>query len=60
MHVKRKLLRRYVLAKCWILGFREFRSGCGLTWNNPWTDRSMAYDAGRDFAHKITFRRYDH
>lgn len=47
-----------------LLGMREFRLCC--TWadsarteSNWYTKLDAAYDAGRDLAHKLTFRRYD-
>lgn len=31
------------------LGWQEARSGSGITYDDdPWCDRSLAYDAGRD------------
>lgn len=39
-----------------LLGMWEFRSD--LT-TNPGDDLIEAYDAGRDMAHRLTFRRWD-
>lgn len=39
------------------LGAREFRSGVGMTYDDP--SRSDSYDAGRELAHLATFRRWD-
>ena len=39
------------------LGFREFRSGVGMTYEDA---RDDAYDLGRDLAHRLTLRRWDH
>ena len=47
-----------------LLGAREFR----LSWTwadptrsdyNPYTELDEAYDRGREFAHRITFRRFE-
>lgn len=39
-----------------LLGIREFRSD----WTTSYDDnRIEAYDAGRELAHKLTFRRFD-
>ncbi len=46
-----------------LLGMREFRLCC--TWADPlrpedgYTDLDHAYDCGRDFAHRVTFRYWD-
>lgn len=43
-----------------LLGAREFRSSCGMTYDNdPTSPRSEAYDSGRELAHAVTLRRYD-
>ncbi len=42
--------------KAFILGMIEFRSDCTT---NVGDDDMDAYDSGRDFAHKITFRYFD-
>lgn len=43
-----------------LLGAREFRSGLGMTYDDsPYSRRSVAYDRGRDLAHRLTFRRWD-
>jgi hypothetical protein len=39
------------------LGFKEFRSGCGMTYGDA---RDEAYDFGRDLAHHLTLRRWDY
>lgn len=48
-----------------ILGMLEFRSD--FTWADParddddnYTELDEAYDEGRDFAHRLTFRRFDY
>ena len=41
--------------KAFILGMIEFRSDCTTNVG----DEDLAYDSGRDFAHKITFRHFD-
>lgn len=41
-------------------GVAEFRSGC--TWADPrggYTELDEAYDRGREFAHRVTLRRWD-
>jgi hypothetical protein len=43
--------------KAFILGFIEFRSGCGMTYANE--ALTVAYDKGRDLAHRLTFRHYE-
>lgn len=47
-----------------LLGMREFR--ISMTWADPnrtdecdYTDLDDAYNRGREFAHQITFRRYE-
>ena len=48
------------VAKAFLLGIREFRSSCGRTYeNNPHSPRSIAYDHGREIAHRATFRHWD-
>lgn len=44
--------------KAFILGMREFRLSWTTSYDND--DLMEAYDAGRDFAHRITFRRWDY
>lgn len=49
--------------KAFIRGMIEFRSDC--TWADParedfLTELDMAYDRGRELAHRLTFRRFDH
>jgi len=53
--------------QAFLLGMREFRSDC--TWADPardyqssnsYTALDSAYDWGREWAHRITFRRYDY
>ena len=41
-----------------LCGMREFRS----SWTTHYADYQLleTYDAGRDFAHWLTFRRFDH
>jgi len=47
--------------RIFIRGMIEFRSDCGLTWfGNPSHPYSRAYDSGRDFAHKLTLRKFDY
>lgn len=41
------------------LGFIEFTSNVGRTWDHPYTPRSMTYDIGRDLAHRLTLRRFE-
>ena len=43
--------------KAFVLGMREFRT----SWTTHLEDEALmeAYDAGRDFAHRITFRLYE-
>jgi hypothetical protein len=35
-------------AAAWLLGFMEGRGDLGLTWDDPYTPRSVAYDHGRN------------
>lgn len=51
--------------KAFLLGMREFRMG--YTWADPnrtvldpYTELDEAYDWGREWAHRLTFRRYDY
>jgi hypothetical protein len=54
------LLSFFTHPLCFLQGACEFRSDCGMTWDdNPYSPRSEAYDRGRDLAHRITFRIYD-
>jgi hypothetical protein len=43
--------------RAFVLGMREFRT----SWTTHFEDETLmeAYDAGRDFAHRITFRLYE-
>jgi len=43
--------------KAFIRGVLEFRSG--FTTQFECDDMSRAYDRGREFAHRITFRRFE-
>lgn len=43
--------------KAYLLGMREFRLDATTGFDNY--DLLCAYDAGRDRAHALTFRRYD-
>ena len=43
--------------KAFILGMKEFRLTFTTYLENY--NESLSYDKGRDFAHKITFRRFD-
>jgi hypothetical protein len=38
-------------------GAIEFRSD--VTWSAPGYDLALAYDWGREWAHRLTFRRWD-
>jgi hypothetical protein len=44
-------------ARAFLLGMREFR----LSWTTHFDDYDelVAYDQGRDLAHRLTLRRYD-
>ena len=51
--------------KAFLLGMWEFRSGC--TWADPartdtcsYTPLDEAYDWGREWAHRLTLRRFDY
>jgi hypothetical protein len=37
----------------WLRGFRECRSDFGMTYGNPDTARSRAYDAGRYYGRRL-------
>jgi hypothetical protein len=48
--------------RAFLRGVRDFRLSC--TWADPeriqgLSTLDLAYDAGREFAHKVTFRRFD-
>jgi hypothetical protein len=43
------------MIRAFILGLFEFKSDMTTNTGNP-----VAYDWGREVAHRITFRRYDH
>lgn len=43
--------------KAFFLGVREFRSDFT---SNPGDDLMETYDAGRELAHKLTFRHFEH
>lgn len=46
--------------KAFLLGIREFRSGVGMTYDgSPYSPRSVAYDWGREIAHRVTLRHWD-
>jgi hypothetical protein len=47
------------MACAFFLGLWEFRSDFGRTYGDPWSCCSVAYDRGRDLAHRLTFRRFD-
>ena len=42
--------------KVFLLGMREFRLGCTTHFDYPLIEN---YDAGREFAHRITLRKWD-
>lgn len=51
--------------RAYLLGMFEFRRS--WTWadparttDEPYTDLDEAYDRGRDMAHRLTLRRFDH
>lgn len=51
--------------KAFILGMYEFRLSC--TWADParedafdYTELDEAYDWGREWAHRLTFRHFEH
>ncbi|AMM44664.1 hypothetical protein [Xanthomonas phage f20-Xaj] len=53
--------------KAFLLGMYEFRMG--YTWSDParnydsglsYTELDEAYDWGREWAHRLTFRRWDY
>lgn len=47
--------------QAFILGMLEFRSSSGRTYyNDPWHPLSVAYDTGRDWAHRLTLRHFDY
>lgn len=52
-----KLENAKASAKAFLLGMAEFRSD--LTTSFEDYDLLLAYDRGRDLAHKLTFRRWD-
>ena len=45
--------------RAFTLGFLEFRSAFGMCWGDPWSPESVAYDRGRDLAHRLTFRHFE-
>lgn len=48
------------MIRAFIRGTIEFRSSCGRTYDDsPYSSRSVAYDRGRDLAHRFTFRLFD-
>jgi hypothetical protein len=48
------------MLKAFLLGAREFRYSCGMTYDNdPESPRSRAYDSGRELMHRFTLRRFD-
>jgi hypothetical protein len=50
---------RIFLIRLFLLGMYEFRSMYGRYWDNVCDPRSQAYDWGREWAHRLTFRRYE-
>lgn len=44
--------------KAFMLGIREFRSDVTTSYRTP--QLLMAYDVGRELAHRLTFRLYEH
>jgi hypothetical protein len=50
-------LSRKTFFACFRRGMREFRSSYTLRYGRP--DMRDAYDRGREFMHKITFRMYE-
>ena len=48
----------YEKVRAFVLGMIEFRSD--LTTHYPYGDLLEAYDWGREIAHRLTFRRWDH
>lgn len=45
--------------RIFLLGAREYRSAFGMTYDHPYTSKSVAYDSGREAAHIVTLRKYD-
>lgn len=43
--------------KAFILGISEFRLSCTTSYDDD--DLINTYDAGREFAHRVTFRKWD-
>lgn len=43
--------------KAFITGMREFREGFSAYYPNP--NDAASYDAGREWAHRLTFRMYE-
>lgn len=48
------MLRRL---RIFLLGMREFRLSCTTHFDEPEIE---TYDRGRDFAHRLTFRKWDY
>lgn len=44
--------------RAFLLGIAEFRLGCTTGFDDY--ELLCIYDAGRDLAHRLTFRRFDH
>lgn len=44
---------------CAARGAWEFRHDPRTTYDDPWSDRSAAYDCGREMAHRATLRHWD-
>jgi hypothetical protein len=53
---KARLALRFAAVWAFVLGLVEFRRGCTL---NVGTALTEYYDAGRDWAHRLTLRRYE-
>lgn len=58
------IINRLAWRRAWLRGVRQFRWTC--TWADPartdadpYTELDEAYDYGREFAHRITGRRWD-
>lgn len=45
----------FATIRAFLLGIKEFR----LTYTTHLADHAVAYDTGREFAHRVTLRRFE-
>jgi hypothetical protein len=45
--------KAFTRRKAFVLGYREAHLGSGMTWGDPYTPLSRAYDRGRNWGQRL-------